>query len=85
MKSFRGPIIRLVVVNWLLGMGAGVLCASLILWLDLVGLRSLLARSDFWIQGLALLYGGFAVTFASLVTGTAVMMIKADEQDSGSC
>jgi len=66
MNLSRDPIIRLVVVNWLLGMLAGVICA-------------------FWIQGLALLYGGFAVTFASLVTGTAVMMIKADEQDSGSC
>jgi hypothetical protein len=40
------PIIRLVVVNWLLGMLAGVICAALILWLDFAGLRGLLMRSD---------------------------------------
>jgi hypothetical protein len=35
-------------------------------------------------QGLALLFGGFAVTFGSLVAATAVMMIKSDEPDSRS-
>lgn len=85
MNLSRDPIIRLVVVNWLLGMLAGVICAAVILWLDFAGLRGLLMRSDFWAQGLALLFVGFAVTFGSLVAGTAVMMTKAeDEPDSRS-
>ena len=82
--TLKDPVVRLVVVNWLLGMLAGLLCAGLVLWFDLGGLRGLLLRSDFWVQGLALLFGGFAVTFGSLVAATAVMMIKADEPDSQS-
>jgi hypothetical protein len=84
MKIFRDPIVRLIIVNWLLGMLAGVICAGLVLWVDLAGLRSLLMRSDFWVQGLALLFVGFAVTFGGLVAGTAVMTIRPDEPSSRS-
>ena len=81
----RDPVVRLVVVNWLLGMLAGVLCAGLVLWVDSAGLRSLLERSEFWVQGLALLFAGFAVTFGGLVAGTAIMLTKAeDERDASS-
>jgi len=69
-------IARLVVVNWALGMAAGTLCATMILALDLAGLRGLLLRADEpWI-GLALLYGGFGFSFGGLVAATAVMTIS---------
>ena len=81
--TLKDPVVRLVVVNWLLGMLAGLLCAGLVLWFDLGGLRGLLLRSDFWVQGLALLFGGFAVTFGSAVCGTAIMSLAKDDRDDG--
>ena len=70
---------RLIVENWILGAAAGVLCASIVLAIDLVHLRTLIWHSsEPWIA-LALLYGGFILTFASLLAGTAVMTMKIDE------
>ncbi|UZE51365.1 hypothetical protein [Rhodopseudomonas sp. P2A-2r] len=69
-------VVRLVMVNWALGMAAGVLCATLILAIDLAGLRALLLRADDRWIGLLLLYGSFAFSFGGLVAATAVMTIS---------
>jgi hypothetical protein len=69
-------VVRLVMVNWALGIAAGVLCATLILAIDIAGLRALLLRADDpWI-GLLLLYGSFAFSFGGLAAATAVMTIS---------
>ena len=70
---------RLIIVNWLSGMVAGAVCASIVLALDLVGIRTLIREaSEPWIA-LILLYGGFIFTFGGLVAATAVMTLKADD------
>jgi hypothetical protein len=71
-------IVRLVVTNWITGATLGVLCAALLLWLDLAGLRHLMFRDAATAAaGLALLFGGFAVTFGSVVCGSAIMAVAA--------
>jgi hypothetical protein len=71
---------RLIVINWLLGMAAGILCATIVLGVDLIGLRTLMSRaSDPWIAFI-LLYGGFAFTFGGLVSATSIMTIKGDDE-----
>ena len=37
-------VVRLIVTNWLLGAALGALCAGLLLWLDIGGLRGLMFR-----------------------------------------
>lgn len=77
--SFLGgpedSLFRFVIVHWILGAFAGALCASVVLILDLGHLRQLLTNSDAEIIGLALLYGGFMLTFAAVVCGTALMQV----------
>ncbi len=72
-------VVRLVVLNWILGIGAGILAAALLLWLDIAGLRTLLVR-DGSVVGLVLLFGGFAVTFGSVVCGTAIMAVRPEPE-----
>ena len=84
--SPEGPhaVVRLLVMHWILGVAVGVLCASLVLWLDVGGLRSLLFRSGSLMPaGLLLLYGGFAVTFGGVVCASAVMTVPVSDRDPG--
>ena len=77
-------VVRLIVTNWILGAGVGILFASLLLWLDIAGLRHLMFRGADAAVGLALLFGGFAVTFGSVVCGSAIMaMAREDDGDRG--
>jgi hypothetical protein len=48
-------------------------------------LRSVLFRSQLLVPGLALLFGGFAVTFGSVVCATAIMLLpdRDDDDDQG--
>ncbi len=71
--DFRVP--RLIVVNWIVGMGFGALFAATLLWLDVAGLGGLIWRSESQSAALFLLFGGFAVTFGSAVSGTAIMLM----------
>jgi hypothetical protein len=77
----RDPIIRLIVMHWILGALTGIGCAVLLLVLDVGGLRSLLLRSDFLWLGLLLLCSGFAVTFGGVVSASAVMMVPTRDND----
>ncbi|MGO9008448.1 MAG: hypothetical protein ACLQIQ_17865 [Beijerinckiaceae bacterium] len=74
------PIVRLVVTHWILGALTGVGCAGFLLVCDVAGLRSLLFHSDVAVAGLALLFGGFAITFGGVVSATAVMMVTPEEE-----
>ena len=77
------PVVRLVVMHWGLGVVVGVLCAALLLWLDVGGLRTMLVRPDrlMW-EGLVLLFGGFACTFGGVVAASAVMTVPRNERSS---
>lgn len=67
------PVIRTIVIHWGLGMVLGAATAVLVLTLDIAGLRTLLVHSDAEIPGAILLFAGFAVTFGSVVSATAIM------------
>jgi hypothetical protein len=72
-------LVWFIIVHWILGAVAGALCASIVLILNLGQLRTLLASSDVQVIGLALLYGGFMLTFAAVVCGTALMQLAAKD------
>lgn len=72
-------VVHLVVYNWLLGAGIGAGFAALVIWSDLAGLGALILRSEPIWPPLALLFGGFALTFGSLVAGTAIMLAPRDD------
>jgi len=74
------PVVRLMILHWILGAALGMICAGIILWLDIAGLRSLLFRADhiMW-EGVALLLGGFAITFGGVVCASAVMSVSKND------
>ncbi len=74
----RDPLIRIVVVNWIVGACLGIAFAAVILAADVGGIRSLMLGQNISLPALALLFGGFAVTFGGLVAATAIMLIKDD-------
>lgn len=81
----RNAVVHLIVAHWILGMALGMVCAALVLWLDVAHLRSLLMRSDrvMW-EGVALLFGGFALTFGGVVCAGAIMILPKDDDDHDS-
>ena len=77
----RDPLVSMIVMHWALGALTGVACAALLLALDVAGLRSLLWRADLAAPALALLFGGFAITFGGVVAASAVMLAPRDGDD----
>jgi len=73
-------LVRLMIANWALGWGVGAVCASGVLIANLAGLRDLMLSSQLMLQGLALLYGGFGITFGGVVCATAIMLLPTDEE-----
>lgn len=72
-------LVRLMIANWALGWAVGFVCASGVLLSNLSGLRDLMMSSQLMLQGLALLYGGFGITFGGVVCATAIMLLPSDE------
>ena len=77
-------VVRLIITHWVFGAMLGMVCATLLLWLDVAGLRSLVLRTDHitW-EALVLLFGGFAVTFGGVVSAAAVMAISTNNDNPG--
>ncbi len=74
-------MIRLLAWNALAGAVLGILFAAFLVYWDVAGLGSLLAKSDRPLPALFLLFGGFAITFGSAVCGTAIMGLRDDRDD----
>lgn len=73
-------VVHLIVLNWIGGALLGVFFAGLLIWSDLGGVgRLIMSATPIW-PPLLLLFGGFALTFGSLVAGTAIMLIPKDEE-----
>ncbi len=72
-------LVRMMIANWILGMLTGIVCAAILLALDVAGVRTLLWRSDMAVAGTLMLAAAFAFTFGGVVCATAVM--RADDDD----
>ena len=75
------PVVRLIVVNWALGMGLGASFAVALLAFDFQGIRTLLWRSDVAVVGVILFVGMFALTFGGVVAAGAAMRAGRDDDD----
>ena len=74
-------VVRLILVNWALGLGVGATLALGVLAFDLFGLRALLGRTDVALLGAAMFVAMFALTFAGVVAATAAMRAGRDDDD----
>ncbi len=77
----RDPLLRTIVTHWILGAIMGVASACVLLAGDIANLRTLIMRSDIVAPALALLFGGFAITFGGALAGAAVMLSPSDDDD----
>lgn len=78
------PVPRLLVflgLNAGLGFMLGVVFAAVVILTNVAGLKGLLDASDSPYVALVMLYVMCGLTFASLVTGVAVMSLPRDEPD----
>lgn len=66
-------MLRFLALNVLLGMGLGVLVAGSLLWFDIGGLGTHMARSRHPFIMSLLLFVPLALTFGSVVVGSAIM------------
>lgn len=76
------PLLRLLAVNLAAGIGVAILALGGLLAVS-PHLRHLIFADHSPAVPLALLGGGFIVTFGSLVMGTAIMRLGRDEPPSG--
>lgn len=77
------PLIRMVIVNWILGAFMGVAFAAVLLAADVAGMGSLMLGANLSLPALALLFGGFAITFGGVIAATAVMLTNEDDDEDG--
>ncbi len=75
MHILSHPMFRLLAVNFAAGVALAVLLVGGLLATDAHGLRSLIMQDGSPMAAIALLLGGFIVTFASVMMGTAIMGI----------
>jgi hypothetical protein len=74
-------VVRLLLVNWLTGLAVGAGLAGGMLAFDVMGLRTLLWRSDVAVLGTGLFVGFFAFSFGGIVAATAAMRAGKDDDD----
>ncbi|MFN3889189.1 MAG: hypothetical protein ACK4MV_02240 [Beijerinckiaceae bacterium] len=79
----RDPLIRMVILNWIVGAFMGVAFAAVLLAADVAGMRTLMLGHTVSVPALALLFGGFAITFGGVIAATAVMLMKEDDDGDG--
>jgi len=75
--SHLAPLLRLLIVNGAFGALVGCSAAAGLLLTDAGGLATLIGEAGTGTQvaASALLFGGFALTFASLAMGSAIMLL----------
>lgn len=79
-RQHEKSVVRLVVMNWILGATVGVICGAVVLGFDIGGVRGLLFGSDQMWAGLVLLFGGFMTTFGGVVCATAIMTVPYEDK-----
>lgn len=71
-------VVKLLAINGVIGASVGCSAAAGLLMTDAGGLATLFAQTGSYIVAGALLFGGFAVTFASLAMASAIMLLPRD-------
>lgn len=81
----RDPLVRMMIVNWVVGACMGVAFALVLLAADAGGVRSHIMGADSAGAALALLFGGFAIAFGAVIAAMAVMLPPGgdDDRDGG--
>jgi hypothetical protein len=69
----RHPLLRFLALNMALGLVVAAVAVGGLIGFDLFGLRRLILADHSPVAALALFAGGFMVTFASTVMGSAIM------------
>ena len=72
-------LLRYLALHAAVGAIIGVSAAAALLYLDVAGLGTLFAASDMKIEAGILLFAFFALTFASLSMGSAIMLLPRDD------
>lgn len=80
----RNPLIRLLAVNWLIGLGITLLVIAGLFFTDAGGLWTLIARSEDPVVPIAMLFFGFLITLCSAAMGTAIMGLPETDPEGGS-
>jgi len=77
----RDPLVRMMIINWVVGACMGVAFALVLLVADVGGMRSLIMGAEMAGPALALLFGGFAITFGAVIAATAIMLLPGEDDD----
>ena len=75
----KNPLLRLLAINWLIGLFATILVFCGLLLTNAAGLQDLIFNSEDPIIPMALLFFGLLITICSVAMGVAVMMLPRDE------
>ncbi len=84
MRLPRDPLHRLLAINAASGIALAILVVAALLWLDIGRLATLIGRDEAPLIALFLMTGGFIVTVASVMMGSAIMMLGDRERQKTS-
>jgi hypothetical protein len=79
----RHPLLRFLALHLGFGLVVAALAIGGLIGFDIFGLRRLILADQSPVLALVLLTGGFVVTFASTVLGTAIMALGRRQDDGG--
>lgn len=83
MRLPRDPLHRLLAINAASGIALALLVVGALLWLDTGRLATLIGKDEAPLIALFLITGGFIVTVASVMMGSAIMMLgKRERQET---
>jgi hypothetical protein len=74
-------LVRFLIRNALLGIAAGWSLLVLLLYTDAFGLGQLVRASEQGWLAVLMLAAGFAITFGSAAMGTAIFLLRPDEEE----
>lgn len=77
----KNPLLRLLAINGVIGLGISALVLVGLLWSNVGNLRTLVMASDNPVLPVIMLACGLIITLCSVVMGSAIMMLK--PQDDG--
>jgi len=80
----KNPLFRLLAINGMIGLGISALVLAGLFWSNVGNLRTLVLASDNPVLPVVMLACGLIITLCSVVMGSAVMMLKPQDDDRNS-